>query len=282
MGSARTCVVAAFVVTVFPCLVVAQTPTLAAVLAEAGAYATAYEERFSVLVGDEQYDQRAFSRFAGSRPRIRKITSEMMFLWLANEKAWLSVRNVLTVDGRVIKNSQERLDRLLKADAPVGVARLRKMRDEGARFNIGSIHRNFNDPMFPLRFVEPENQRRFRFTLAGEEEANGAVSSKILFEEQAHPTFIQDGRIDVASRGIVWVRADGAIVRTRLEVIDRVSGINALIVVNYRRDARLEILVPGDMRELYRVTQGGSERVECEATYSNFRRFETSARIVPD
>jgi hypothetical protein len=272
----------AIAVALCPSLGLGQAPGLAAVLAAAGTYTAAYEERFSAVVSDEQYDQRVFSRSASALPRTRKISSEMMFLWLANERAWLSVRNVVDVDGRAVKNSQERLDRLLKAEAPVGVARLRKMRDEGARFNIGSIRRNFNDPMFPLHFIEPGNQRRFTFALVGEETVDGAVSSKVGFEEQASPTFIQDGRRNVPSRGTMWIASGGAIMRTRLEVTDRYGGMAALIVVNYRRDPKLEMLVPADMHEFYRVTRAGSERIECEATYSNFRRFETSGRIVPN
>jgi hypothetical protein len=47
--------------------------------------------------------------------------------------------------------------------------------------------------------------------------------------------------------------------------------------VNYERDPNISALVPVRMIEQYRRDQ---MTVEGEATYSNYRRFQTSARIV--
>jgi len=259
----------------------AQAPGLSSLLDRTGAYVQRYEERFAVVIGDEEYEQRADGRsYRGAR--VRKIASEMMFLWLSGEKSWLSVRNVVSVDGSAIGNSRKRLDRLLSASAPVGVAHLRRMRDEGARFNIGTIRRNFNDPMFPLQFLEPERQPRFTFALAGHETIEGADTSKVTFDEQATPTFIQDGNRNLPTHGIVWVDDDGAVVRTRLDVRDPLHGLSAIIIVNYRGEPKLEMLVPVTMHEIYMAAGTNSERVECQARYSGFRRFETAARMVPD
>jgi hypothetical protein len=259
----------------------AQTPTLDQLLQRAGAYTAAYEERFAAVVTDEQYEQKWFDRATPIPRRARKMSSEMMFLWLTNEKSWLSVRNVLAVDGRNVNDSQQRLDRLFASDAAIGVAKLRKMRDEGARFNIGTIRRNFNDPMFPMQFLEPPNQRRFTFTLTGNENVGGVATSKIAFEEHASPTFIQDGRSDLPSHGDVCVAADGSVMRTRLRILNADRHISAFVTIDYRNEASLEMPVPVKMQEIY--TAGAPyERISGVATYSNFRRFETSARIVPD
>jgi hypothetical protein len=257
------------------------------------------EARFMVIIGNERYDQHALNglgknawdRSIVRAPSDRKIASEMWFMWLPGEKTWLAVRNVLTVDGRAIDNSQQRLDRLLAGSVPIGVARLRQLRDEGARFNLGSIRRNFNDPMLPLRFLEPESQPRFKFALAGEEKVNGAATSKVTFEEEGRPTVIQDNGRDRPSHGALWIAADGSVMRTRLEVGDRLRGLTASVSVDYNREPKLDLLVPVTMHELYMAisstdTSGPlgavSERIECEARYSNYRRFETSTRIVPD
>src|SRR5258707_10394839 len=146
----------------------ARAPELSSLMGRASTYVQRYEERFAVVISDEEYQQRAEGRsYRGARSR--KIASEMMFLWLTGEKSWLSVRNVVSVDGRSIGNSRKRLDRLLSDSATVGVAHLRQMRNEGARFNIGTIRRNFNDPMFPLQFLEADKQERVTFALAGRE-----------------------------------------------------------------------------------------------------------------
>jgi hypothetical protein len=281
MRSLRGPTVGVLIVTLGSCVAVAQAPPLASLLQRAGEYALRYEERFAAVISDEEYEQHAEGRsYRG--PRNRKIVSEMMFLWLTGEKAWLSVRNVVRVDGSAIKNSQKRLDRLLSDNAPVGIAHLRRTRDEGARFNIGTIRRNFNDPMFPLRFLEPEMQGRFTFALTGQETVDGIATTKVTFEEQAQPTFIQDGTRDLPSHGILWMADDGRVLRTRFDVRDPPRGLTAIIIVNYRPDPKLDMLVPATMHEIYLASGPASERVECNARYSDFRQFETAARIVPD
>src|SRR5205823_15052005 len=121
----------------------------------------------------------------------------------------------------------------------------------------------------------------FTFTLAGEEVVNGNPTSKISFEEQASPTFVQDGRTNLPAKGEIMVASDGAVLRTRLRVPDAARQITSFISVEYRREPTLDMLVPSTMREIY--TAGVPyERVESTATYTNFHRFETSVRIVPE
>jgi hypothetical protein len=79
----------------------------------------------------------------------------------------------------------------------------------------------------------------------------------------------------------------GEVLRTVLDVDGgRASaGIVTRIVVTYRVDAHLELLVPDTMTEHY--YQPGDVRqsttavqINTQATYSNYRRFQTSAEIV--
>jgi hypothetical protein len=262
----------------------AEQASLTSLLQQAADYTRHYEKRFAVIIGDEQYEQRAGSGpYRGPRGlRTRKMASEMMFLWLAHEQSWLSVRNVVSVDGDPIKDSQKRLDRLLSADAPIGVAHLRQLRNEGARYNIGTIRRNFNDPMFPLQFLESEAQHRFAFTLTGQETVDGIVTSKVTFDEQVTPTFVQDGKRDLSSHGIFWIAGDGRVLRTRFDVSNPVRALTATVIVDYRPDARLDMLVPVTMHEFYVASGMAPEQIECTAHYSNFRQFETGGRLITD
>ena len=97
------------------------------------------------------------------------------------------------------------------------------------------------------------------------------------------------------STGTVWIgRADGSVVRTSLTVRDAATNTTAVLDVDYRLDAKLGLKVPVRMSETYEqqvilnVAPRGSpqnlsarrERIECVATYSNYRRFETSGRLV--
>lgn len=72
------------------------------------------------------------------------------------------------------------------------------------------------------------------------------------------------------------------------EVVDRRAESRATIAVTYQADARLGLMLPAEMREEYsgawarRETQAEATAIiRCVATYGEFRRFETSARIVP-
>lgn len=287
---ARRAIVLTFVILAAGRAPAADAPPIADILLRAGAYTQQYEERFALVVSDERYTQDAMSR-GYSAPRHRVLTSEMLFLWLADERAWLAVRNVLTVDGRQVGDSDARLDRLLSGTAPIGVGRLRRLRNEGARFNIGSIGRNFNEPMLPLRVLEAAGQRRFAFSADGDETIDGVRARRLAFEETSRPTIVQDNGRDRPSRGVLWIGAGGEVLRTRLELGDRLRGYTASILVTYRRDAKLDMLVPATMHEAYmQITTANTsgpmgavaERIDCDAAYSNYRRFETAARIVPE
>jgi len=61
----------------------------------------------------------------------------------------------------------------------------------------------------------------------------------------------------------------------------------ASITVIYKRNGRLGMLLPAEMRETYEGPWVGRTtgrealtKVSCVATYSDFKRFETSGRVV--
>jgi hypothetical protein len=83
----------------------------------------------------------------------------------------------------------------------------------------------------------------------------------------------------------VWVAVrENAIVKTRLDlrIPGRESNAVASVEVDYGRDARLDMWVPIKMVETYMEMRASlvQENIGGEATYSNFRRFETSGRVV--
>jgi hypothetical protein len=193
------------------------------------------------------------------------------------------VRNVLTLDGRPVPDSQNRLSDAL-GDTSVGRrTRLRRLLNESARFNLGGIHRNLNFPTLALLFLDPALQSRFAFTSAGRERINGVETQKIGFDERSRPTVIQDNGADLVSRGAMWLAdADGTVVRTRLELRIPLSETVASVDVDYRPDTKLGRWVPARMRETYLQSRASIrvESIDCVATYSNFRRFETFGRII--
>src|SRR5688500_10499477 len=122
-------------------------PDLDDLLTRAAAYEQRFEQAFSTIVADEHYEQRrsGFSPELDARPRLeRAIQSETLFLWIPEEQSWLTARNVQSVDGQPVDDSATRLERLLSDTSADWVTRVRRLRDEGARFNLGPIQRNFS------------------------------------------------------------------------------------------------------------------------------------------
>jgi hypothetical protein len=261
-------------------------PPLASLLQRAAAYVALFQTEFASFVSDEDYTQRVRGQLYPSE-RARQTRSEMVFTWLPDQRFWLTVRNVLSVDGHAVTDSQDSL-RQVMADPASHLPSLQALRERGASFNLGHIHRTTNDPNLVLLFLDPGNQNRFTFSLRGRETINGTGAWKISYEEQTRPTVIQDGAsgADLFSHGTLWVSDSGVVVRTEVSVFLPKPDTYATVDVEYKPDARLSIWLPWRMKEQYAqwlVMRGAyvmGERVECTATYSNFRRFETSARIL--
>ena len=286
-------------------------PPLADILARAGSYVHQLEQDFAFVICDEDYRQDdhprptlsgrvSFGRNMGgmstevprTEPILRETRAEMLFVRGGPGATWLAVRNVITVRDDhstfidTVSGSKDRIDRALRDASPGQASRLRVLANEGARFNLGHIYRNFNTPTLALQFLAPEYQPRFTFRIAGREKVAGSQTVKLAFTERGSPTVIAlNDKSPLLSSGLLWVReSDGAVLRTRLRIeapqTADGSGLAATISVDYRRDQKLEMWLPSYMEEKYAERRQPGERIDCWATYSNFRRFETSGRIV--
>ena len=273
-------------------------PSPTEILERTGQYVRQLEDDFSLVISDERYEQKAVL----STPRTRAIgagstrtmQSEMSFMWVPDESSWLTVRSVLKVGGESVPDSRARLDAALVSRGAGRTSQLRRLRDEGARFNIGRIRRNFNDPMLGLQIADPRFQPRFSFVIAGREKVARADTLRLTFVEQGRPTIIhREDDADLPTRGDIWVgAADGIVRQTRLIVDDPKYDTRGTVVVAFTHEPKLDRWLPVRMDETYvqqGVTGGGvggagagvfAERIECVATYTNYRRFETSGRLV--
>jgi len=70
-------------------------------------------------------------------------------------------------------------------------------------------------------------------------------------------------------------RAARTITATRLEVGLARTDVHARIDVRYFRDPKLQLWLPAEMRDHYSAPSG--ERVDGNARYRNFKRFEVEA-----
>lgn len=112
-------------------------------LRKAGEQVATFEREFQFVVGTERYRQNVIT----SSPRLsRAIESEVAPLWDAPGDGFVWVRRAVRVDGRPVPDSGDRLDALLRLPSAATSAKVRALREESARFDIGTIHRNTNDP----------------------------------------------------------------------------------------------------------------------------------------
>jgi len=270
--------------------------SLPELLLRAAAHVNQAEESFSTVISDERYEQRLDIRTSrGRADRSRKLESEMSFIWMADYRLWLSIRMVLRVDGDRVDDSRARLAAALADTTRARVPQLQRLRDEGARFDIGSVERNFSDPMLGLQIASRVFQPRFAFELAGADRVRGLPTVRVTFVERMHPTLVQRGSDleDLPARGELWIGpADGVVHQARVIVDDAELGTQASLTATFAHNAKLDRWLPARLEETYvRQGVGGNffnrtpgpfvERVTCVATYGNYRRFETSARVLP-
>ena len=167
------------------------------------------------------------------------------------------------------------------AGPTISVPALRDLARENGWANIGDIARTFNEPTLALLFLDARYRPRFSFSRTSERTVDGRRLVTYAFEEQARPTVVRAGARDLPAHGEVRIDAATGLVReTVLELADGVAQLHGRMTVTYGPSARFDVLVPEVMREVYRSSRG--ETVTTEALYSNFRRFETSGRLVPD
>jgi hypothetical protein len=247
-------------------------------LQRSGRYVASFKAAFAQVVGSETYRQEVHSRQGGA---MSDLESEVFFVGLDEERAWLTVRHVLTVNGRSVADSNDAIAQLLGGDKDR--RRIRALADASARHNIGNLRRNFNDPTLALLFLDPGSQPRFRFARTGSETIDGTPVHRLTFDERQRPTIIRDARNgrDIPATGILFVDDEGRVIKSELRLRGP-RNTTSSIQVSYGRDAKLEMLVPRLMEEQYQTfSRSGAELITCRAVYSNYRRFETAARILP-
>jgi hypothetical protein len=268
------CAVAAIIATVGVCH--AQEPTLDVVLERLGAYIGGYETKVVELAAEEQYEQWIKRRtgYGGAVVARRKLTSMFLFARLSTGQAWYGLRDVFKVDDRAVTGRERSVEQLLAEGTPDAVKEAQRVVRDNAKYNIGGVYRTINLPLQALDLLRPEFRRRFGFASTGRTRIAGIRVWRIAFTERVRPSLINDGfGGDRLANGHVWVDpATGAVLRTEVLI-----GNENAISVEYRRNDRFQMLLPSTMEETYGLE---IEVVHGRASYSDYRRFQTSSRLI--
>jgi hypothetical protein len=252
-------------------------PSLDVLLERLSAYLLRYEPAISAVIADEEMTQRTRASPALNTSLRRSLRSEVAFMRLPGGGEWIGFRLVSRVNGRTVRDQQERLQQLLASGAD-DQRRSVAIAEASASHNLGSS-RTTNMPLLAFEFLHPRNRARLTFTLGGRERLEGRLLRRLDFVETSTPTIIHGSQGgDLRSRGSVWLdESTGAVYQTVVRDIAPLSPY--LLRATFTAHAELGILVPSRMWEVFPIRVGGVG--EGDARYSNFRRFTTAARIIP-
>ena len=259
-----------------------RTPSVKDVMRRVAAYVDSYGERAAIVVATERYTQEA--RSGGAEPGRRRILADFAIVRVDALRGWQGFRDVLEVDGEQVADRDDRLVRLL-TQAGGRFDEARRLSDESARFNIGTIFRNFNVPTTTLFFFTADNLDYFKFTAKG---VDSSGRWEIAFRESSRPTLIRTpGGRSIPSQGRLWVDpVYGTVLRTLLEVEgfgdddESPKRATARVDVSYQYVSSLGMWLPMTMDEEFESSRDGvRDRISGQASYINYRQFTTSGRI---
>lgn len=257
----------------------AQTAVETAV-SEAGRYLNAFTDEVAGVVLEEKYLQQAQGRVVSAR----ELVSDLAIMADARF-GWIEFRDVFEVDGKPIRDRQDRVVELFSNPSPDSLAQAQRIVQEGARHNLNPVGvqfaRTLNLPLAALMYLRDSNQSRSEFHRVSLDSVGGHRVLIVRFEEKAEPRLI--GSVDGApARGRFWIeQGTGRILRTELEINSRLgtTNIQAVIEVEYGEEAALGLWLPRQMEENYNFTDGMNRllaNIFGRAIYTNVRKYRVN------
>ena len=266
----------------------AQESTLENVLSLAAEYVDQYQRDLGVVIAEEHYLQ------VTDGINNRRLVSDLfVFSMPGEQEPWLAFRDVISVNGTPVEDRQQRLEDVFRESPIITGPVRRRLIMESARYNIGGISRNMNVPTMALQLLAGSDQHRFLFKKKRDRKIDEISVWEVEFEEHTAPALVKNGQGgNLFSYGTVWIEpTTGRVLQTDFRAKDEVAELEIQMRVKYQADEQLGILVPEIMTERYKVrlrplTLSPFARrnleVNCEAKYSNFRRFEVQVDMGVD
>ena len=245
-------------------------PSTDELLARTGQYLRQFITRFSNVVAEEDYVQRA-------RSRARRLRSEFHFVIFPGATDWVQFRDVLEVDGKPVGDAErQRVVKLLLEPPADVLRRVREIAEAGSRYNIASIG-TANVPTLALFLLQEQHQRQFRFTQQSLEGSVGSSVRVVQFEEVGRPTILRtSAQRDQPARGRFWVdEATGVVLKTELQVGSTRSPAESTTTFEFNET--LKIHVPVEMSERHGPLNNPA--FTGLATYGRFRRFQVQTDV---
>ena len=245
-------------------------------------YVTAYTRDFVGVVAEETYRQEVRFRSGGNDLRgfpiegqrqSRTLKSDVLLVRAPAGDRWLQFRDVYDVDGKPVRDREERLAKLFLTPSASAQQQVDDIKSASARYNIGSVNRNINIPVLALSVFDVSNRPWFAFALGKRSERNNVPLVELEYREQRSDTMIRgrDERGTPAAGKFIVERTTGRIVSSELHA--DTDTLKAEIDVAYDAEPAVAgLFVPREMREKYELKDGTT--ITGRASYAKFRRYQ--------
>src|SRR5262249_50835651 len=104
------------------------------IIERATRYVQEFMQRFSSVVAEERYLQETTNPF-----RRRQLKSDFLLVTPPGSNDWFQFRDVFEVDGRQVKDREDRLAKLFFEESPDAAGRATQLRRESARYNLEDV-----------------------------------------------------------------------------------------------------------------------------------------------
>src|SRR5262245_52551258 len=262
----RACLLSAACL-LLPSTVQAQEVGLDELLVRAAAYVKGFVDNFSSVVAEETLQQEI------SAPhRKRTLKSDYLFVRFPGDWSWTSFRDVFEVDGKPVRDHEDRLLKLFLQPSTDTQRRAADIVNASARYNLLDIG-TINHPLLAMAFLQDFYRARFRFNTAGSDKSLGPKVRQIQFQEFQRPTIIRgNSNSDVLTRGLLWIDEDtGRVAKPELRIGSQAAPISVVTLCQF--DETLGIDVPTEMRDWHPDRNG---EIRGVATYGRYRRFQVT------
>jgi outer membrane murein-binding lipoprotein Lpp len=259
-----------------------QDPSAATLADRLSAYLADLEQKLSALVAEERFEQSvtAYNEHGVAQAQARRVlVSEIGFVRLPEDQAWLGHRRVRSINGRPVRATAPLLEGLFTRTGPEQLAVARQIADENSRHNLGHP-RSTNVPTLPLDLLHPRHRSAYAVSLSDIDRRQGQGVARMVFTERAPGSVVAyDQHRFVRTTVTAWVEiGTGAVQRAAVTLIPPVTAReNHAVRVEFELDPKLGVRVPVRLTESFWAGGLGAGK----ATYRNYRRFETAARVVP-
>jgi hypothetical protein len=272
-----------FAVGLAPIVTAAQPPALADVLKAAADYVLKFAGPAMVIEAEEQQTQ--YDTSSGQIGGSRRLKSDFVVVALDDGRV-SSFRDTFEIDGRPLRERQNRLLDLLRSTDDTTVDRLGELSEASVRSYISPNLYVLGDPTLPLQFLRQQNQPRFAFKPDGVRTMDGRQVAIVRFSEEGAERFIQTPE-KAPVTGRLWIDAGTGAVR-QAELVFSGKEFNLRSTTKYALDQKLGLWLPSEMvlnsdvrglghnNTASNMGAGGQlavrQSLEARVTYSQYRQ----------